>query len=156
MTWLWKVEDMARRVSFARVHSPTDFFTLLARLLVGTITSVLALVLWPLDRIARIFGHFLLFVVLGLFVLLILTAIWFPVWGLLVGTSWLWLRSQWYRPFLLIPGIIIAVVAQIFIMLVPDPHKDSKYTTLAREWPLSWNIWNPPSEYFDFEAGKRD
>ena len=96
MTWLWDVEDLDFRVSFARTHSPTDLLTLVARFLVSKVTLVLAFVLSPIDMVARLIGRGLVAVVLGLLLLLVLTAIWFPVWGLLVGTSWLWLKSWWF------------------------------------------------------------
>ena len=105
---------MELRVAFARSCSPTDLFTLIARLVVRRIATLLTFVLWPIDQAARVVGHGLIAVVLGFLVLIILTLVWFPIWGMLVGTSWLWLRYPWNRPFLLLPGIILAIVAAVY------------------------------------------
>ena len=148
MTWLWDPDDMELRVAFARSCSPTDLFTLIARLVVRRIATLLTFVLWPIDQAARVVGHGLIAVVLGFLVLIILTLVWFPIWGMLVGTSWLWFRYPLSRPFLLLPGIILAVVAAVYIILVPDPHKGKRYTDMAGEWPLTWQIWSPPLAYY--------
>ena len=39
MTYRWSVEDLAARVAFARSHSPTDLFTLIARYLVSQLSA---------------------------------------------------------------------------------------------------------------------
>ena len=149
MTWLWEIEDLHIRVNFVRTHGPTDFFTLVSRYVVSRVTFVLSLLLMPADLVLRFIGRGLVALVLGLLLLLVLTGIWFPIWGLLVGTSWIWLKYSWPRPFLILPGILLAILAHIFIMLVPDPHKNSEYWTIAREWPLSWPLWKPPSLYYE-------
>ena len=148
MTWLWTVADIDFRVSFARAHGPSDFFTLVARLVVSKVSLVLELALSPVDRVGRVVGRGLVIFVIGLFILLGLTAIWFLIWLLLMGSSWLWLKSFWYRPLIILPGMALAVVAFVFLMLVPDPQKNAKYLSLAREWPLSLHLWKPPNDYF--------
>ena len=149
MTWLWEIEDLGLRVDFVRTNSPTDFFTLVSRYIVSRATSTLALLLMPVDSVMRFVGRGLVALALGLLVLLILTGVWFPIWGLLVGTSWAWLKYPWLRPCLFVPGILLAIGAHVFIMLVPDPHKNSEYWTIAREWPLSWRLWKPSSLYYE-------
>ena len=148
MTWLWNVEDIHLRVAFARTISPTDFFTLLALLIVRRVTAVVGLLLKPVDTVLRLFGRVMLTFVFWLLVLLIITAIWWPIWAMLVGSSWLWLKYPGARPFLLLPGISLALFAQVFIILVPDPQKAATYTTLSKEWPLSWHLWRPTEAYF--------
>ena len=140
---------MDLRVAFARVHSPTDLATLIARLVVGRVTLVLSYLLFPFDKVAQLIGKGLTAVVLGFLVLIILHGVWLPIWGLLVGTSWLWLRYSLSRPVLLLPGMILAIGAHIFFMLIPDPQKVPSYASIAREWPLTWNLWSPPQAYFD-------
>ena len=149
LTWLWDISDMDQRVEWVRRHSPDDLATMIARYMITRITLVLAYALWPVDYVLRFVGKALVKLVLGLLLLLILTGIWFPIWLTLVGTSWLWLRSATYRPLILVPGMFVAIIAHIYIMLVPDPHKDPKYVNLIREWPLSWYIWKPPEAYFE-------
>ena len=152
MTWRWDVDDIDFRATFARVNSPTDFFTVLARLVVSRVTLVLAFVLWPLDSVLRLVGKGLVSVVLGMIVLMVLDLSWLPVWGTLVGTSWLWLNYPWLRPILILPGMFLAILAHIYIMLAPDPHKNAKYPRLAGEWPLSWMLWRPPKAYFETQG----
>ncbi len=149
MTWRWSVHDLDERIAFARTHSPTDTFTLLARFVVRRITAVLALALIPFDVAARGIGFMMVRLLWLFMVLAVLDGIWFIVWGLLMGSSWVWLNVPWARPLVLLPGMLVAVIALVFIMLAPDPHKVPKYTSVAREWPLSWQLWRPPEAYFE-------
>ena len=149
MTWLWQVLDLDLRVDYARANSPNDFYTLLARLVVSRVTSVLGLVLWPLDMVLRMFGRILTIFVIGLLLLLILTGIWWPVWASLIYTSRLWITAPWSRPILLVPGMLLAIFAYLFLILVPDHQKHPKYFALPREWPLTWHLWNPPEAYME-------
>ena len=151
MTWRWEVDDLDFRVTFARMQSPTDFLTMSARKLVSTVTAVMALVLFPVDIVARTLTRIALklpfiFVVV-LFLLMVLDIVWMAVWGMLVGSSWLWINHRWLRPFLILPGILVAILAHTSIMIAPDPNKNSRYTMLPREWPLSWHVWSPPEGY---------
>ena len=150
MTWLWACEDFDLRVTFARTNGPTDFFTLLVRWVVGQVTAVVGLALIPVDKILRLVGKGMIRLVLGMLLLLILTGIWFfLIWLPLMGTSRLWLNYYWSRPLLAVPGAFLAIVAHIFLMLVPDPQKNAKYTLMAREWPLSWHLYKPTEAYFE-------
>ncbi len=157
MTWLWKIPDMRTRVEFARRNAPGDLFTMIARFVVYYIARVLILVLKPVDylgqslfkiifHLGRVLG---LFYIGGLLFFMLLSALWIPFWGMLVGSSWLWLNYGWTRPILFIPGMILAVALTIVLMLVPDPEKQPKYVTIAQEWPLTWNLWYPPVVYFE-------
>ena len=149
MTWLWDISDMDQRVEWVRRHSPDDFPTMLARYVIGKVTFVMAYLLWPFDYVLRLIGRGLARLVLGLLLLLILTGIWYPIWLTLVQTSRLWLHAAWSRPILLVPGMVVAILAHSYIMLIPDPLKDPRYVNLIREWPLSWQIWKPPTAYFE-------
>ena len=149
MSWLWEVDDLDLRVSFARANGPVDFFTLVVRLVVSRVTAVLTLALSPADKVLRLVGKGLTAVVLGMMLLLIIHGLWFLFWGPLMASSWLWLRYNWVRPLLLLPGIPLAIMSHIFLMLVPDHQKNSKYTLMAREWPLSWRLYRPSQAYFE-------
>ena len=152
MTWLWEAEDLDLRVAYIRAHGPSDFVTLLARYVASRVNWALALILTPVDKIVQVLGHVMfIFAVIPLMLLLLLTIVWFPVWGALVGTSWLWLRYSWARPILIIPGILVSFVATIFVMLVPDPQKKPEYVILMQEWPLSWEVFRPSEEYYESE-----
>ena len=149
MTWLWDIADMDERVEWVRRHSPNDVSTMIARFVINRVTLVVAYVLWPVDYVLRLIGNGLARLVLGLLLLLILTGIWFPIWLTLSMTSRLWLRAAWTRPILLLPGIVVAIFAHIYIMLIPDHQQDPKYVNLIREWPLTSQIWKPPDAYFE-------
>jgi hypothetical protein len=135
------------------MKSPTDALTRAARSIVVAVTSILAWLLSPVDKAMRLIGRVLLFIpfifVIAFFMLMILDMIWLPIWGMLVGSSWLWLKYPAARPFLILPGMVLAVAALIYIMLAPEPHKNPGYTTMPQEWPLSWLLWSPPPEYFE-------
>lgn len=153
MTWLWQVDDFDSRLRFARIHSPVDFVTQLVRWIVSSITRILSLVLAPADAVLRIAGKILDRLVLGMAVLLIFTGIWFFVWWLpLMGMSRLWYSYPWSRPILALPGILLAITGHIYLMLVPDPKKERKYPTMVGEWPLSWQLYNPPDVYFEADS----
>ena len=149
MTWRWSVLDLDTRVAFARAHSPTDIFTLVARFALRRISAVITLILIPFDVAARGIGFFMVRLLWLFMVLAILDGIWIIVWSMLMGSSWVRLNIPWTRPLVLLPGMIVAICALVFIMLAPDPHKEPKYTAMAREWPLSWRLWRPPEAYFE-------
>lgn len=151
MNWRWEVDDLNLRITFARMRSPTDIFTSLARILVTYITAAMGLLLNPVDIVIRATTRISLklpfvFVVI-LLLLMLLDIIWLAIWGLLVGSSWLWIKYSWLRPILIFPGMLIAILAHFSIMIAPDPQKNPRYTTLPQEWPLTWHIWRPPEDY---------
>ena len=144
-------------MAFARRNAPSDIFTQLARFVVYYTSTLLIFVLRPVDylgrkffdvffQIGRVVGFFFVF---GLLFFMILSALWIPFWGLLAGSSWLWLKQGWTRPILLLPGMALSLALTVILMLVPDPDKQPKYVTIAQEWPLTWNLWYPPRAYFE-------
>ena len=150
MTWLWGVDDFDLRLRYARMNSPGDFLTQLVRFVVSSVTRLVAFVLAPADLVLRFAGKILDRLVLGMLVLLIITGIWFfLMWLPMMGMSRLWLGYPWARPILALPGALLAISAHVFIMLVPDPKKDRNYPKLVGEWPLSWQVYNPPDAYYE-------
>ena len=133
--FFWGFDDMDLRVAFVRAMSPTDSYTIVARWAVFRVTDLLALVLYPVDLAVRYIGRFL-----PVEFLFVPALFWFPLWGLLVGTSWLWMASYRFRPFLLLPGIAVAIFSFIYLMLVPDSKKGLRYPAMAGEWPLTWSL----------------
>ncbi len=148
MDWQSAISDMQYRCQLARANRPTDIVTITAEFLVKGLTTVLGVVLLPLEVLTTGLGGCLIALTFGVLYLL-LSLIWLPVLGLLLGTSWLWLRAWYLRPVLLLPGVIIAVVADVFVMLAPEPERDAKHAKLciAGEWPLSWYLLRPPPAY---------
>ena len=148
---------MRTRVDYARRNAPGDIFTQIARFIVYYASSFFIFVLKPVDYVGRwifsmafhigtVVGFFLVF---PLLFFMILSALWIPLWGLLVGSSWLWLNQAWTRPILLLPGVTLSMALTVILMLVPDPEKQPKYVTITQEWPLTWNLWYPPLVYFE-------
>ena len=139
------IADMERREQVARAYAPTDIFTRVAMVTVKLLTAFL-LVILPLQLVTTCLGGCLIALTLGLF-LLVLNLIWLPIFALVMGTSWLWLKAWYLRPFLLLPGIAIAVVAHAYVMLAPESERDAKHAKLmlTDSWPLSWYLLRPPS-----------
>ena len=115
---MWGFDDMDLRVAFVRGESPRDFATLLARWIVFRITYLLAILLYPVDYVVRLIGR-----ITPVEFLFFFTLFWLPMWALLTGTSWLWMRSTQARPLLIVPGMIVAVFSFVYLMMVPDPKK---------------------------------
>jgi len=134
------------RISLAHTYAPSDILTKVARLLVLGITAAF-IVLAPIEVVTTAIGGCLIGFTFGLGYF-VLSVIWWPFLALLLGTSWLWLRAWYLRPLLLLPSVIVALLATLYVMLTPDPEKDSKYMklSLAEEWPLSWYLLRPPAE----------
>ena len=68
-----------------------------------------------------------------------LSAVWLPFLGFLLGSSWLWLKVPFFRP-LLLPGVIIARLANVYVSLVPkmgEHYQKVLKMTLCDSWPLS-------------------
>ncbi len=157
MTWLWTVPDLKTRIDYARRNAPGDMFTQFARFVVYYAAAFFIFVLKPIDYIGRSVFSFAFhigrvvafFYVFGLLFFFLLSAVWIPFWGLLVGSSWLWLNYGWTRPFLLLPGVALSMALTVILMLIPDPEKQPKYVKITQEWPLSWNLWYPPRVYFE-------
>lgn len=72
-------------------------------------------------------------------------------WRAILGASWLWLRAWYLRPLLLVPGVVISLLAHLYVMLAPEPERDAKYSKLSisDEWPLTWYLLRPPAEYYE-------
>jgi len=142
------ISDTEYRVSLAKEYAPKDIFTETAILSVKVATGILA-VLLPLEMLTTAIGGCLIAITFGIFIF-ILTLIWWPFLALLLGTSWLWLHAWYLRPILLIPGVLIAFIADIYVMLAPEPEKDAKVMKLAiaQEWPMSWYLIKPPAVYY--------
>jgi hypothetical protein len=143
-----QINDMNYRIELAKKKSPSDFFTFVAKILVKVFTSILVILI-PLQLLTTAIGGCAISMTFGL-LLVILTIIWWPFLMLLLGTSWLWLKAWYLRPILLFPGILIAFISHLYIMLIPEPQKDAKYSKLSisDEWPLSWYLMKPPKEYY--------
>jgi hypothetical protein len=157
LEWHWRVPDILDRIRWSRRNPPSDIFTLLAISIVYHLGKLIEVVMLPVDYASRKLGQLsVLFVGWGLILFFLMTALWIPFWGLLMGSSWLWLRYPLTRPLLLIPGVPFALILTIVLMLVPDPEKQKRYVSIAQVWPLTWNLWQPPEQYYIDEGVSDD
>jgi hypothetical protein len=131
----------------AKEYGPKDILTLTAWVLAKSL-ALLSTLLLPVEMVTTAIGGCLLALTFGLLAIL-LTMIWLPLYALLLGTSWLWLKAWYLRPLLILPGVLVSFVADVFVMLAPEPEKGVKWAklALAHEWPLSWLLLRPPEEY---------
>ncbi len=120
-----------------------DFFTNITRYTNKGIISVIAIPLFPIQLVTTFVLGLLAKITFGIF-LWIGSVIWMPFFALLIATSWLWLRVPLLRILLFFPGIILAVVSNIYATLMPcmgewDARKIK--IDLCYIWPLSWNLY---------------
>ena len=138
--------DLEDRIKESRANAPSDIFTKFARILVKFITSLLV-VLTPVAKLTSASGGCLIVFTIG-FLSFLFGLLWLPWFYFLISTSWLWLKAWYLRLILLIPGVIIAVAADIYVMFTPDFGRGVKQRkrAMCEEWPLSWCINNPPKQ----------
>ena len=147
-----QINDMAYRINLAKTHAPKDILTKTATLLLKVVEWVW-LIFTPVEIVTTALGGCLIAITFGV-LSFVLTLIWWPFFLLLLGTSWLWLRASYLRPILLVPGVLVAALASLYVMLAPEPEKEAKFAKLsiAEEWPLSWYLMKPPAEYYEGSA----
>ena len=126
----------------AQAAGPRDPFTLFA----FTLNSILKLILIPTMLLVPIVTFALGILVSLTFGLLLflLSLIWLPIFGLLLGTSWLWLRAWYLRPILIIPGVITAFIGSLYVRFVPDMGE--KYQKVLKlgycdAWPWTYTMF---------------
>lgn len=137
------------RLSAVRLYSARDPFTKVA-LATNQIASIVNLVLVPVALVTTLITGLLIVITFGAY-LVILTAIWWGLAKLLLGTSAAWIRVPALRPVLFLPGITIALIADVFLTLNANPDgQDTKYMqlSLVEIWPLSWYFLKLPGEEY--------
>ena len=142
-------EDLVSREHLARISGPQDVFTQIA-LSSNSIFSILSSVLLPVQIVTTAISGCLIAITLGLLVFP-LTLIWQSFSGFLLATSFGWIKIPLLRPVLIVPGLLIALVAQIFVQLTANPDGPSdRYIKLllCNIWPLSWLVLHPPHELY--------
>lgn len=136
-------ETVNSLVKEAQAIGPRDPLTISAHMLNGILRFVLFL---PSIILVPIFTFVLGALVTISFgtLLMLFSVIWFPFLGILLGSSWLWLKISILRPILLLPGAIIAVVTFFYVSLIPDMGE--KYQKVLKlgicdSWPYSYLVW---------------
>jgi len=152
MTWRWDATDIPARLRYALKFAPTDILTLFSMFVMKHCCSAIAMIVWPFELVLKGTLGFLLkggcVFVWGMLILMILDLVWMSIWMLVMLSSSAWIKMRWMRPILVIPGLVLALAAYIFVSLAPDPQKNSEYHILIKSWPMSWRVWSPKEEYF--------
>jgi hypothetical protein len=76
--------------------------------------------------------------------LLPFTVMWWALLGLLMATSWLWVKVAFLRPFLLLPGVGVATFAGLYAALMPEMGEWQSRATkqaLCNVWPHSIHVF---------------
>lgn len=140
MIWQnWAYQEANYQLEIASSH---DLFTHVARNTNQVINTIIGVPLFPIQLITTFVFGLLAQLTFGIF-LWISSVIWMIFLGILLATSWLWLKVPLLRVILFIPGIIWAVISSIFATLMPcmgefDARKIK--LDLCNIWPLSWNL----------------
>ncbi len=142
----YQIAAMEALVRSVVAHGPQDRLTLVAHRTVKVV-CLACVALAPVAVITTAIGGALIAMTLGLLAVII-ALIWYPFALVLLATSWLWLNLRYLRPLLLVPGVIMAFLATVFLTVTPDPHREQKHAKLclANEWPFSWHLVNPPAK----------
>lgn len=122
--------------------SQCDGFTRAVFITLKLISMVLTVFL-PVAWVMRLFGTLLMPLTFGLYATVYSIVLWKPVFGLLLGTSWLWLHCWPFRPVLAGPGIALAALGELILMCAPeDRDKDAVLwrVSFADGWPFSWKL----------------
>ena len=69
----------------------------------------------------------------------IMTLIWFPFLGFIIGTSWLYQKVPILGISLSLIGIPIVIIIDAFLQLMPNPDRKDKYNkaTICESFPFS-------------------
>jgi apolipoprotein N-acyltransferase len=139
-------------IANAVATGPQDPLTVTAR----NANMILGMLLFPKLLISPIITLALgLLVQISFGILLLpLSIIWMAFLAILLGTSWLWIRHWHLRPFLLVPGVLIAVLADVYVSFVPDMGE--KYQKILKmglcdSWPYSYLVFEE-SRNFDAQS----
>ena len=130
-------------IAEAQSIGPTDWFTKATyrtRYVIGVVVSLPALLVIPVVTIPL---SILVALSLGLLAIP-LSVLWGPMVGLLLGSSWLWLKAWYLRPLLVVPGIVVAIIARLYISFIPDMgDKFQKIIKmgLCNSWPYSFLVY---------------
>ena len=139
-------------VAEATASGPQDPLTKFAFILrsgMGLLTFPTIILIPPVTIILAI----LVTITFGL-LLLPLSAIWLLFLGFLLGSSWLWIKIPVSRPFLIIPGVLLATLAGVYVSLVPDMGEKYQKVLkmgMADSWPYSFLTYKISLEIHDVE-----
>jgi len=136
-------ETITNLITEAQRIGPKDPFTIVAYGFNATIRLILS----PLNLIIVPPFTFILGILAAVtfgVLLMVLSVVWLPLMGLILGSSWLWIKAPITRPFLLLPGVVVAVVADVYVSLIPDMGE--KYQKLLKmglcdSWPYSYLVF---------------
>lgn len=87
-------------------------------------------------------GCLLFFPPIGLIYVLVMTLIWLPSAGFVLGTIWLWEKVRILRLPIALIGVPIVALIEAFLFLMPNPDQKDKELKLmiCDAWPLSKDV----------------
>ena len=141
-------DDLSSRVAIARMYGPQDWFTRSA-LFANDVFTIICFVLIPIQIVTTAASGCLFVLTAGLMILPLML-IWLVFSRLLLGTSILWIKVPISRPLLILPGLLVAFLAHLFVQLVSNPDGPSDRAVkmlLCDAWPLTWLVLRPPVEW---------
>ncbi len=123
-----------------------DRSTQAARFLVKVLAVVLA-VLIPVRLVVHFILSLLTFSLYRLPLSLLASLVWMPIFGGLLGTSWMWLKAPPLRLVLLPAGLLLVFLGEVLLMVAPPPipadyQERWEKATILEEWPLSWLVFD--------------
>lgn len=130
-------------VASAQVE-PTSFFDKSATIL-HTIFGFIFAILIPLQLLSTFILGILVTITFGLLLLPLSIVFWWPFFGILLASSWLWQKLVISRPIILIPGVFIAAAANALVAFMPSMGEwESRGFKLAfcESWPHSLSLYN--------------
>lgn len=137
------IVEMESRLAWAKIQGPQDLFTRLA-LFLNMLFGIARIVLVPVQIVTTTVSGLAIALTFGL-LLLPLTVIWWVMIYPLLGSSFLWIKVPFLRPFL-VPCIIVAFIGATFVQLVSNPDGPTDRHTkivLCEAWPLTWLVFRP-------------
>ncbi|MBI5205807.1 MAG: hypothetical protein HZA11_12915 [Nitrospirae bacterium] len=124
---------------------------MLANRILNVLVGVLAFLVVPLQLVTTFVLGLLVSLSFGILMLPI-TLIWVVLSFPMIGASWLTARIGWLRTPIGLIGIPWAILADIFVALMPsmgEMESRAAKLMLAESWPYSWECWR-------FQIGKLD
>lgn len=135
------------RLAAAREQLPDSRLTTAAVWVSTILRGAVGLLLLPVQIVFMLAHVILNFITLTLWTLIasvLLLPGWLLLLGLLLGSSWLWLRVPLVRGVVLIPGVLVNVIANEYLLLALDePESRTAKFALVESWPLTWLAIKP-------------
>ncbi len=134
------ITELEARIQMLREQYIRDPLSVAAYSMVK-VWSFIAMLLIPIGWVTAFVIWGVIFVpILRLPIFALQALLYFPMLGVLWGTSWLWFRFPYLRPLLIIPGVLTAIIASTYLTTIGVERDDvARFIKLsdAEDWPLT-------------------